>query len=89
MLAWLPGARGAITAARAVSLAGQPVCVGGTGAVVGIVVGVTPGIFPAGVVAVVPAGVVLVGVGLFVTGVVSHAASSNTSKQLARAKKNR
>src|SRR6266849_2591478 len=60
MLASLPRARGAVTAARTVPCGGQLVCVGGTGAVVTVGVGtrVGGGVLPG----------LTVGVGLLVGG---------------------
>ena len=60
MFGWLPNARGAIMAARAVPAAGQLVCVGGSGAVVDT--GVMVGILAPPAVAVAPGVVPLVGV---------------------------
>ena len=84
MLAWLPNARGAIIAARAVPLAGQLVSVGGSGTVV--VTGVAGTFVGVALIEVVVAvGVLLAGVGVVpVAPCEPQAASNTTIKQLAR-----
>src|SRR5216683_2271200 len=72
MLASLPRARGAVTAARTVPCGGQLVCVGGTGAVVTVGTRVGDGVMPG----------LTVGVGLLVGGGFTPVSPQAASKKM-------